>query len=155
MRHPPFRGARMTVHMSYTSFPRTQGEAPSQYYVPLAGFFVNKYLSSLQLLKHLIFVFIFIFEIHVYDPHTISRRKFLHICDPQTGNIADFPVKNVSKFIVELTHMLHKIFKTFLKNSVLKCNFEGHIGDPQNASKMVASPRASPPSFPRICTKHS
>ena len=32
-----------------TSFPRTQGEAPSQYYVPLAGFFVHKYLSSLQL----------------------------------------------------------------------------------------------------------
>ena len=32
-----------------TSFPRTQGGAPSQYYVPLAGFFVNKYLPSLHI----------------------------------------------------------------------------------------------------------
>ena len=32
-----------TGDLTSTSFPRTQGEAPSQYYVPLAGFFVNKY----------------------------------------------------------------------------------------------------------------
>ena len=132
-----------------TSFPRTQGEAPSQYYVPLAGFFVNKYFSSLQLQKHLICVFIF--EINVYDPHMIPRRKFSLVYDPQTGNIADFPVKNVSKFIVNLTTILHNI----LKNSVLKYNFEDHIGDPQNSTKMVASSRASPPPFPRICAKYS
>ena len=134
-------------------FPRTQGAAPSQYYVPLAGFVVNKYLSSLPLQKHLICVFIF--EINVYDPHTTPRRKFSHARDPQTGNIAYFPVKNVSKFIANVTPILHKIFKTFLKNCVLKYNFEDHIGDPQNAPKMVASPRASPPSFPRICAKYS
>ena len=134
-----------------TSFPRTQGEAPSQSYVPLAGFVVDKYLSSLQLQKHLIFVFIFIFEPHAHDPHTTSSANVytyvilkLHISG-----------QNVSNLNVNLILILHKIFKTFLKISVLKYNFEDHIGDPQNSSKKVASPRASPPPFPRICAKYS
>ena len=57
-----------------------------------------------------------------------------HVYDPQTGNIAYLPAKNVSKFIVQLIPILHKIFKTFLKNSVLKYNFEDHICDPQTAN---------------------
>ena len=126
MRHPPSRGARMTVHVSYTSFPRTQGEAPSQYYVPLAGFSVNKYLPSLQLQKR--WICVFIFEINMCDPHTVQLAnfyaytipkleilflyqyiwssydiiisEFLRAYDPQTGNIAYCPVKNGSKFII-------------------------------------------------------
>ena len=162
MRHPPSRGARMTVHMSYTSFPRTQGEAPSQYYVslagffvnkyvsplqlqnmrihfwdqrswslydphtsfprtqgeapsqyyvPLAGFFVNEYLPSLQLQKH--WICVFIFEINMRDPHTTSPSNFHAYTIPK----------------LEILHIVRsKIFRNSLciwplKNSVLKYNF--------------------------------
>ena len=58
----------------HASFAWSQGEAPSQYYVPLAGFFVNKYLPSLQLQKH--WICVFIFEINMRDPHTTSPANF-------------------------------------------------------------------------------
>ena len=153
-------------------------------------YFVNKYLPSLQLQKH--WICVFIFEINIYDPHTTQPANFHAYTIPK---LAYCPVKNVSKFIVYLTHILHikfskhfwrilhydphtadKIFKTFLKNSVLKYKIQflkskfivhlAHIlhkifktflknSVSYTWSSNEASPRASPPSFPRICTNYS
>ena len=86
----------------------------------------------------------------LYDPHTIARREFSQIYDPQAGNITYSPAGNASNSIASSSSISHEISKTFLGISALKCEFKGHNGGRRNAFEMVASPRAAPPSFPRI-----
>ena len=91
---------------------------------------INIYLHSHCRNIHLTRVFLF--ESHAYGPHSTPTRKCSHIDDPQTTNIAYFQVKNISKFVVCMIPIPHKIFKIFLKISVLKFNFEGRACDPRN-----------------------
>ena len=58
-----------------------------------------------------------------------------------------FPGQKCFKIHRVFTPILHKIFKTFLKNSALKYNFEGHTGDPQHTCSVASSVATFIPSY--------